>query len=88
MKTHINAVHNDQKDHKCDSCRKLFTNAGNLKNHINTVHNGQKDHKCDSCGKAFSQAGNLKKHINSVHDGQKRSQNVTRVERHLLQQET
>ena len=69
MINHINAVHNSQKDHKCDSCGKAFSEAGSLKTHINGVHNGQKVHKCDSCGKAFSQAWILRGHINSVHNG-------------------
>ena len=72
MKTHINSVHNGEKDHKCDSCEKAFSRAGHLKIHINAVHNGQKDHKCDICGKAFSQAGDLNRHINLVHHGQKK----------------
>ena len=67
LMSHINSVHNGQKDHKCDSCEKSFSSSGYLKKHINSVHNGQKDHKCDSCGKVFSQAGDLKAHINAVH---------------------
>ena len=43
----MNAVHNGQKDHKCDSCGKAFSLAGVLKRHINAVHNGQKDHECE-----------------------------------------
>ena len=42
---HINIVHNGQKDHKCDSCAKSFSQASKLKAHINSIHNGQKDHK-------------------------------------------
>ena len=53
-------VHENKKNHKCDSCRKAFSLAGDLKKHItNTVHNGLKDHKCDSCAKQFSRAGML-----------------------------
>ena len=55
-------IHNGQKDQCCNSCGKVFSEAGNLKSHINSVHNGQKDHKCHSCGKSFSEAGNLKNH--------------------------
>ena len=60
-----------KKNHKCDTCGKVFSEAWILMKHINTVHNGQKDHKCDSCRKSFSEADNLKTHINSVHNGQK-----------------
>ena len=67
---HIIGVHNyGQKDHKCVSCGKAFSDAGKLKMHINTVHNGKKDHKCDLCEKSFSHAGSLKRHINLVHNG-------------------
>ena len=48
LKMHINSVHNDQKDHKCDLCGKTFTQPtqpGNLKIHMNSLHNGQKDYK-------------------------------------------
>ena len=34
-----------QKDHKCDSCGKAFSQARDLKKHIDSVHNGIKDHK-------------------------------------------
>ena len=65
-----------QKNHKCISCGKLFSQAGSLKKHINSVHNGQKDHKCDSCEKAFSTAQTLTKHIESVHNDQKDHTNL------------
>ena len=54
--THIDSVHNWQKDYKCNSCVKSFSQAGNMKTHIDSVHNGEKYHKCESCGKAFSKA--------------------------------
>ena len=66
--SHVKKAHRNRKYHKCDSCEKLFSQAGSLKIHINRVCNRQKDHKCDTCGKAFSQAGNMKKHINSLHN--------------------
>ena len=43
LKRHIDAVHNGQKDHKCDSCGKSFSVSGNLKRHVNADHNGQND---------------------------------------------
>ena len=50
--THIDSVHNWQKDYKCNSCVKSFSQAGNMKTHIDSVHNGQK---------SFSQARNSHK---------------------------
>ena len=41
----INAVHNCNKDNKCDSCGKPFSEAGSLKKHINSAHIGKKAHK-------------------------------------------
>ena len=86
LKIHINSVHNGQKDHKCDSCGKVFSKSAILKQHTNAVHNGQKDHKCDLCGKAFSQAGYLKIHIKTIHNS-KEITNVTHVEKPFLMQE-
>ena len=34
LKKHINAVHNGQRDHKSDSCGKLFFQVGILKIHF------------------------------------------------------
>ena len=70
LTSHVKIAHENQKihDHKCDTCRKSFSLAWNLKTHINSVHNYQRDHKCDSCAKSFSRGGDLKKHINVVHN--------------------
>ena len=40
-----------QKDFKCESCGKSFSQTGDLKRHINTIHEGHKDYKCESCGR-------------------------------------
>ena len=68
LKKHIDTIHNGQKDYKCNSCGKSFSQAQNLKTHINSVHNGVKNNKCDSCGKSFSSSQYLKIHINKVHN--------------------
>ena len=62
LTSHLKIVHENKKHHKCDSCGKSFSVAGDLKRHINAVHDGQKDQKCDSCGISFSQSWYLKKH--------------------------
>ena len=38
LEKHINSVHNGQKDHKCVTCGKQFSQAGTLKKHINSVY--------------------------------------------------
>ena len=57
------------KDHKCESCGKLFSDVRNLKRHIRTIHeNSEKNHKCELCGKAFSLAHHLKNHNEVIHE--------------------
>ena len=36
-------------DFKCETCKKSFSSAGNLKKHIHIIHQGHKDYKCESC---------------------------------------
>ena len=45
MQKDIDIVHEDQKDYKCDSCGKLFSQAGDLKRHIGKIHEGHKNYK-------------------------------------------
>ena len=39
LRKHINAVHNGQKYHKCDSCGKAFSISGNFVKHISFIYN-------------------------------------------------
>ena len=59
------------KNHKCETCGKVFSLKGNLKKHLKHVHKGIKAYKCYICSRTFSQKGNLKIHISSVHEGAK-----------------
>ena len=65
------AIHDGNKDYKCETCGKSFFKVGDLKRHIRTVHKGNKDYKCEYCCKSFSQASDLKRHIKRIHEGHK-----------------
>ena len=39
----IYTVHEDRQNHKCESCGKSFSQAGNFKKHIQKGHRGNKD---------------------------------------------
>ena len=43
MKKHIKAIHEGQKDPKCECCGKYFSQLGDLKKHIHAHHEGNKD---------------------------------------------
>ena len=55
LKHHMNTVHEDVKNNKCDSCGKLFLCSKEYKCYScdksipQNVHEDQKDYKCDSC---------------------------------------
>ncbi|KAL7298681.1 hypothetical protein TKK_0008443 [Trichogramma kaykai] len=52
--------------HSCDTCRKSFSQKGNLISHIKSVHN-RFGHECHICGKKFLTKRYIKTHINLVH---------------------
>ena len=71
LRTHIQAVHQRQKDHQCDSCNQTFSRSTNLRTHIQSVHQRQKDHKCGICDEKFAALQTLRSHIETVHEGRK-----------------
>ena len=71
LKRHIKALHEGQRNSKCNSSGKSFTQSGNLKNHIKTMHEGQRNYKCDSCEKSYAKLGSLKYHIKTIHEEQR-----------------
>ena len=60
--------HEENRDSKCDSCGKPFSDPKALQTHICT---GKRDNKCASCGKTYFDASTLKRHIHTVHEGHK-----------------
>ena len=44
LMSHINSVHNGQKDHKCGSCGKVYYSAQSLKKHNYSIHNSWKEY--------------------------------------------
>ena len=53
----------DLKEYKCGSCRKSFSQEGNLKMHYHLIHEDNKNYKCDSCGKSFLTLQYLDRHL-------------------------
>ena len=43
LKNHIHTIDEDDKNHKCETCGKLFTEARSLKRYIRSIHEGRKD---------------------------------------------
>ena len=44
IKLHINVVHHGKKPTKCESCGKLYSEAGTLKRHVEAIHDRKKNH--------------------------------------------
>jgi uncharacterized C2H2 Zn-finger protein len=74
LQRHRIALHDHNKDFKCDQCDMWFSSSNNheLIKHVNEVHNGFKKFICDfhSCNKEFSRRDALKRH-RQTHESQK-----------------
>ena len=69
LKMHINSIHEEQKDFKCNFCNQNFWYFPQLKTHVFDHHHaaGLKKWKCDFCEKIFRQKWVQTKHTNVVH---------------------
>ena len=74
MKTHIHAIHEGHKDHKCESCGKLLSGEQSLKAHTHLIHGADVQNltikTCNwnlenggICGKSFAKSHNLAVHM-------------------------
>lgn len=74
LQRHRIALHDHNKDFKCDQCNMWFSSSNNheLIKHTNEVHNGFKKFICDfhGCNKEFSRRDALKRH-RQTHETQK-----------------
>ena len=66
LKTHIEAIHKENKPYKCDICDVNFAERVNYKKHVKSVHEGV-THKCNICDKIFTQNAHLTRHISKFH---------------------
>ena len=74
LQRHRIALHDQNKDFKCDQCDMWFSSSNNheLIKHVNEVHHGFKKFICDyiGCSKEFSRRDALKRH-QQTHEAQK-----------------
>ena len=65
---HVQVVHDNIKDVKCNKCAYMCSNNSELKRHTKHVHDKIKDIKCDKCEYACATTNQLKAHVKAVHD--------------------
>ncbi|XP_035713821.1 gastrula zinc finger protein XlCGF57.1-like [Folsomia candida] len=64
LKSHIRAVHENQRNYPCPLCDKRFANSSNLKRHVVAHHAANKElvHSCDKCEYKSHSKANLACH--------------------------
>ena len=60
-----------KKNHKCETCGRLFSNVKSLNKHISRLPKNHKDNKCEFCNKSFFTKEGLRLHKRSIHEGRR-----------------
>lgn len=60
LRSHFNARHKDQREHRCEQCDKLYPTGSALLEHVRMVHRKQPNHCCHLCDKRFFKQSVLK----------------------------
>lgn len=68
MKRHINIMHDEIINYKCDSCSYWARDKYRLKNHVSAVHLRIKNSICDFCSFSAFSRFEIDKHVMATHD--------------------
>lgn len=60
-------LHEDNQEHKCDECNKIFKSKSSLATHVKMIHERACQQVCDICAKMFSSRSSLQSHYRSFH---------------------
>ncbi|XP_035712316.1 PR domain zinc finger protein 5-like [Folsomia candida] len=99
LQRHIQAVHENRRNHPCTFCDKRFSRSDNLRRHVEATHTGnEKIHSCDKCNFRSHSKGTLAHHAKRHNPANRRecyfcqkqffyfSKLVTHCRRHTLEQ--
>ena len=71
LQQHIESVHEDNIQFKCDYCDYSCDLKDNLQQHVASIHEDKKPFRCESCDFSCDLKANLQQHVASVHEGKK-----------------
>ena len=67
LRTHIRAIHKNDRSSKCDQCNETFASNNLLLSHKSTKHGAPKAFVCEECKKEFAAKSGLKHHMDKIH---------------------